>query len=913
MSFESTGTKTAKVNFVKVVLVTLLLVAALLLPAQVITAEEVKKVPISELDIGASVIDETWQWEFRKIIQRQMGTTCNDGPVHTELPIFWVVAAKNHPGYPENSVTLLSYYIIADHCFDSSTNRGSSMGSNHWGNSGQPNARGGLRTFLNNTFYNTFSESFKHAVLPTQVINVDFRNQLRGDFYYTEDYVFVPSHSELGLDLGLSYNLGQTLPFFELDLSCWGLAAQSVSHPYYFDYWLRTPQGRKGDQHVYFINRASQGVQFVPGAHFVGVRPLVNVKGDTLVTAPESGKFSKIIAPYPPPAGWNAVHRLGSENVNPGAYVEFGGKLWRVIGDNYLALWQPEPTRRAFAASGSSDYARSDIRTYLNSIFFTSLGNQKEFVNLTLWDVGGHQNPKEEQVLDRVGLLSAAESGPVFAISDMNDISGAWEWLRTPHSTRAGELLVMPQEGPHQVKRAGDSSGAVRPVIVLTPGLYIASGTGEQINPYTLTDTAQVPVTGLLLSSRSITIPLSYTERLTARILPAGATNKNLTWHSRNPFVAMVDQNGLVRAVGMGSTVVYAEAEDGGLTASCTVTVNVLPDLDVFNPKVDIDPGDIFVPDLSLPNFSDLIVNFNVPVESFSLSKADTNLIVGGSEMLTAIIAPHNATQKVVNWASSNPSVASVDDEGRVTGIAEGTALITASTHQQHGVYTADCLVNVASKRIIVTGVTLEDTNINMGVGSKQLLLASILPADATGQELVWDTDNPAVAQVSAFGEVSAVGPGEAWITATTVEGGYSSRCKVTVTGVSVPVSSVAIDQDNLELLVDQVVTLQPMISPENATNKTVTWASSDPSVVSVNSEGVVTAKSAGSAVVTAETADGGMTAACQIGVVNDNYEVGTGQSSGGFLENIIDNLESNENRSWFTDLLLKILRLFVR
>lgn len=165
-------------------------------------------------------------------------------------------------------------------------------------------------------------------------------------------------------------------------------------------------------------------------------------------------------------------------------------------------------------------------------------------------------------------------------------------------------------------------------------------------------------------------------------------------------------------------------------------------------------------------------------VTGVKLNKNTTTIKVGGTETLTATVEPANATNKAVTWSSDNISVATVDANGLVTAVAEGSATITVTT--EDGSKTASCTVTVTTATVPVTGVTLDPTSLTLDVNQTAPLTATITPSDATNQNVTWTSDNPSVATVSG-GVVTAVAPGEATITATTADGGFAATCTVTV------------------------------------------------------------------------------------------------------------------------------------
>ena len=290
--------------------------------------------------------------------------------------------------------------------------------------------------------------------------------------------------------------------------------------------------------------------------------------------------------------------------------------------------------------------------------------------------------------------------------------------------------------GTYSIEREGSNNVRLG-VVVLK---FISSGGGE----------TTTPVTGVTLDKSSISIVQGTTEQLTATVAPDDATDPSVTWSSSDASVATVNNNGLVSAIGAGNATITVTTTDGGKTATCTVTVSA--------------PSTI------------------IPVTGISI-KSSTTLSIGSTETLTVTYTPSDAnTGKAITWSSSNEAVATVDASGKVTGVAAGTATITATS--EGGVATASCTVTVQA--IAVTGVTLNKTTITINKGATETLTATVSPSNATNQAVTWSSSNAAVATVT-NGIVTGVAAGNATITVTTVDGSKTTSCAVTVEEQQVP------------------------------------------------------------------------------------------------------------------------------
>jgi len=334
-------------------------------------------------------------------------------------------------------------------------------------------------------------------------------------------------------------------------------------------------------------------------------------------------------------------------------------------------------------------------------------------------------------------------------------------------------------------------------------------------------DSAFVTVSPQALGSVTMdpmsTAPLFVGDRRTLTVTvrnPAGAvlTGRTIAWSSANPAVATVSTTGVVTAVGVGTTTIAAES--GGLVAEATLVV--------------IDRA-----------------------ASVSLTPNAIRVPRGRTEVLTAVV--RNAAgvaltdRRAVTWTSSAPTVATVNSDGTVTGVGNGTASITATVEGISAVAAITVVDPVASVLVTPPSVTLS-------VGMTQQVSASARDAKGaslTGRPVTWASSNPLSVSVSASGVLTAVSPGSAVITAT-VEG-VDATATVTVLR---PVASVSVTPAQSNLFIGR--TLQLAASARDAqgvslTGRAVTWASADPAIATISATGLVTALAAGTVTMTAE------------------------------------------------------------
>ena len=252
------------------------------------------------------------------------------------------------------------------------------------------------------------------------------------------------------------------------------------------------------------------------------------------------------------------------------------------------------------------------------------------------------------------------------------------------------------------------------------------------------------------------------------------------------------------------------------------------------------------------------------PTTSIALNKTGTVLYRTEQEQMEVIFTPSDATERAVEWASSNPSVATVDENGLVIAHAVGTATITATNRGtvDGALLTATCVVEVRS---YVESISLNKTETEIFVTGSEQLTATVLPANAYVKTVTWSSSNTAVATVNQSGLVTALSLGVATITATTTDGtNLSATCQVTVTGAT----DIVLNKENTVIYLGENETLTATVLPVEALVKAVVWSTSDPEVATVDNTGMITATGRGTATITATTTDGtNLSATCRVDV----------------------------------------------
>lgn len=254
------------------------------------------------------------------------------------------------------------------------------------------------------------------------------------------------------------------------------------------------------------------------------------------------------------------------------------------------------------------------------------------------------------------------------------------------------------------------------------------------------------------------------------------------------------------------------------------------------------------------------IIPLEVYASGISLNKSSTTLGVGYAENLKYTLDDGLNSSNIV-WKSSNTSVATVSSSGKIIAISEGTAIITASINGS----SSTCRVTVTSGYTYVSEISLNKTILSLLIGATETLNATISPSNASNKTIAWSSSNTSVATVSSSGKITAKKQGTTTITATS-NNGKQATCKVTVID-NIPLKGINLNKDNITIQEKNTESLSVSFNPSNATNKKITWKSSDTSIATVSSSGKVTGIKPGTATITATANDGGFTKTCKVTV----------------------------------------------
>lgn len=396
-----------------------------------------------------------------------------------------------------------------------------------------------------------------------------------------------------------------------------------------------------------------------------------------------------------------------------------------------------------------------------------------------------------------------------------------------------------------------------------------------------------------------------------------------VTWASSNEDVATVSADGKVTFVGAGSAKITATYDDNkDITASVDFTVAqkavtmTIKTSDVTDATVDdaqTKAEDSIVLSTAVtplsPDDYELTVKLADDKKSYTASVALTEkgktkyaltcepasgkitykvtglklstdklpILASNTDgvQLTATVLPADLAEGEIEWTTADNTVATVENGlvKPVSGSAGGKTTITAAVKGTD--VKATCEVSIVEEVNPAVSIKLDKEELSGTAGDKAELKADVTAQDTSKDctsIVVWKSSDEKVATVS-NGVVTFVGEGTAEITATA--GDVSAVCKVSVKAKTVAVEKVTLDKTSAELTVGDTATLKASVTPDNATDKTVTWTSSDDSVASVK-DGVVTAVKAGTATITAKSGD--KTATCTV-TVKDKKTIFSGKA----------------------------------
>ena len=337
-------------------------------------------------------------------------------------------------------------------------------------------------------------------------------------------------------------------------------------------------------------------------------------------------------------------------------------------------------------------------------------------------------------------------------------------------------------------------------------------------------------VSSIKLSTNKLNLNVQGEYQATATVYPEDV-NQTISWSSIDPNIATVTDNGLIKALDYGQTKIIATAIDG----------------------------------------TNKIIELNVQEEEIPVTKINAdniNITIDNSKKINATIEPKNATNQSIIFSSDDESIATVNKNGEVYGTSKGNTIITLTDADEKVVTKIKVSVIEDKNSVPVSNIKLSTTAVTIDAGSSVTVNATVIPNNATKKNITWSSENTNIATVS-NGMIYGKAPG----TTNIVVRANQVYRKIAVLVKPIPVKSVRLNENNVKLGIGAETKLYAIFTPSNATNKNISWMSSNNNIATVNSSGLVTAKSKGQATIIA-TASNGQLAKCTITVTNEKIQV---------------------------------------
>lgn len=513
----------------------------------------------------------------------------------------------------------------------------------------------------------------------------------------------------------------------------------------------------------------------------------------------------------------------------------------------YLIIPWPEGTPTEGKASYQVNVNGNNGRTYMTHIYaHDAVGNEGiagVSVYVPISDSGERLELKGS--LDHEELDSLVKDGVTFATADIY-LNGASE----PDFRNQTEF--------NQTIPAGTT---YRIVVTPAKGFSLAEGSPREFNGL-ISENEIISVrpaivtvlpTGIVLEPSNASIKVGETISIVVSFIPDETWVGDVQWIPDDTGFVAVGENGIITGLAEGTATITVTSETyPNLTATCVITVT----------PAEVTPV--------LPT-------------SITLVPESASVMVGDDVTIAATVSPGDAEDKSVKWESSDPSIATVDENGKVTGVAEGSAKITVTSNADPTV-TAVCEITVTPGEIspvLPTSLVFDQKTGNVAVGEKLTLSAAILPDNADDLGIIWSSSDPSIATVEegdgkavVMGTVTGVAEGTVTITAkSSAVDSLFDTCVITVTAGQPPApvlpTSITLNPfEPVSVESGNTLRLTATVLPENADDKTITWESSDPTVATVDENGNVTGVAEGTATITvASNADPSVTTQIQVTV----------------------------------------------
>ena len=374
-------------------------------------------------------------------------------------------------------------------------------------------------------------------------------------------------------------------------------------------------------------------------------------------------------------------------------------------------------------------------------------------------------------------------------------------------------------------------------VLEITDNWLLVNEMGSNRAYYLTKQQPTAKVTSIMLNTYNLHLApgSQYVPHVT--ILPSYAEDKGLQWESSNTSVATVSASGRITAVSPGSCTITCRATDGsGVKAEIFLLVST---------------------------------QGTKTVSGIAPVLTHIDMAINEDRHISVSISPADASTPELEWTTSNPYVATVSDNGTIHGVGSGTCDVTCRSTDGSDICV---IITVSVEYVKIGGMQLNPSTLELGPGDVVQLNAIVTPANASNLNFNWSSSNISVATVSTDGKVSAKSLGTCIITCSATDGsGKTGTCSVTVSQSAHKVKTIELSETSLVMNKNSTHQLTAQVGPADATNKNLSWESSDLNIATVSSSGKVTTKNRqGSCLITCRATDnGGASAHCRINVTD--------------------------------------------
>ena len=354
-------------------------------------------------------------------------------------------------------------------------------------------------------------------------------------------------------------------------------------------------------------------------------------------------------------------------------------------------------------------------------------------------------------------------------------------------------------------------------------------------------------VTSILLDKSDMTLKPGETYQFMVKGSPSKAKLPKIKWGiypvNANNHLAKIDSHGKLTALKPGNFTVNAWIGDDDITDLLYIDNAVIKA--VCNVTVE-------------------------PIEATGISIDKKEIVFNGEQCLTlnATVEPQNATNQPVYWELANSGIAYLestkDNSVIVTALNVGETIITARAGFKSPIIST-CKVKV--NPVAIQDFSLQETEKAVKVGDVFTIESIVTPTYATKENIKWELSDTNIAKINEDNSIAALSPGKCVVKAILEGAGLEATCELTVEPILL--ESISFDNYTYKIEVGGRKQLNVMFTPENATNKNVIWASSDPVIAPIDENGIVLGNTSGRVKVTATSEDGGHVASCTVYIVS--------------------------------------------